>query len=190
MNKRPLRIRIYPDPCLRRVADPVPQVDKKTERLVDDMIHTMYEAGGIGLAAVQVNVPKRVTVVDVSEDRNNPQVFINPEIVHTDGAAECEEGCLSLPGICAPVTRAARVRVRALDRAGRPLEIEAEGILAVCLQHEIDHLNGKLFIDYLSRLKRDRLIAKMNKQLQDGATAGTSGTSDAPHSKTARRTHP
>ncbi|TAM43595.1 MAG: peptide deformylase [Gammaproteobacteria bacterium] len=154
----------YPDPRLRRKALPVGKVDDTVRRLVDDMAETMYAAPGIGLAAVQVNEPQRVVVIDISESRDQLQVFINPEIVARDGVQTFEEGCLSVPGIYEEVTRAHRVRVRALDRDGRPFELEAEGMLATCLQHEIDHLEGKVFVDYLSRLKQSRIRKKLEKQ--------------------------
>jgi len=154
----------YPDPRLRRKALPVGKVDDTVRRLVDDMAETMYAAPGIGLAAVQVNEPLRVVVIDISESRDQLQVFINPEIVARDGVQTFEEGCLSVPGIYEEVTRAHRVRVRALDRDGRPFELEAEGMLATCLQHEIDHLEGKVFVDYLSRLKQSRIRKKLEKQ--------------------------
>lgn len=154
----------YPDPRLRRKALPVAQVDDAVRRLVDDMAETMYAAPGIGLAAIQLNEPKRVIVIDLSESRDRLQVFINPEIVARDGVQTFEEGCLSVPGIYEEVTRAGRVRVRALDRGGQPFELEAEGMLATCLQHEIDHLEGKVFVDYLSRLKQSRIRKKLEKQ--------------------------
>ncbi len=154
----------YPDPRLRRKALPVGKVDDTVRRLVDDMAETMYTAPGIGLAAVQVNQPQRVVVIDISESRDQLQVFINPEIVARDGVQTYEEGCLSVPGIYEEVTRAHRVRVRALDRDGRPFELEAEGMLATCIQHEIDHLEGKVFVDYLSRLKQSRIRKKLEKQ--------------------------
>ncbi len=154
----------YPDPRLRRKALPVGKVDDTVRRLVDDMAETMYAAPGIGLAAIQVNEPQRVVVIDISESRDQLQVFINPEIVARDGVQTFEEGCLSVPGIYEEVTRAHRVRVRALDRDGRPFELEAEGMLATCLQHEIDHLEGKVFVDYLSRLKQSRIRKKLEKQ--------------------------
>ncbi len=154
----------YPDPRLRRQALPVTQVDAAVRRLVDDLAETMYAAPGIGLAAIQVNEPRRVIVIDLSEERNQLQVFINPEIVARDGAQTFEEGCLSVPGIYEEVTRPNRVRVRALDRDGKPFELEAEGMLATCIQHEIDHLDGKVFVDYLSRLKQSRIRKKLEKQ--------------------------
>lgn len=154
----------YPDPRLRRKALPVVQVDDAVRRLIDDMAETMYDAPGIGLAATQVNESKRVVVIDLSEKRDRLQVFINPEILARDGEQTFEEGCLSVPGVYEEVTRAQRVRVRALDRDGKPFELDAEGLLATCIQHEIDHLDGKVFVDYLSRLKQSRLRKKLEKQ--------------------------
>jgi peptide deformylase len=154
----------YPDPRLRRQASPVPAVTDEVRRLVDDMAETMYDAPGIGLAAIQVNEPWRVIVIDVSQTRDQLQVFINPEILSREGEQELEEGCLSVPGIYEPVTRAHSIRVRALDREGQTFEIEAEGLLATCIQHEIDHLDGKVFVDYLSRLKQTRIRKKLEKQ--------------------------
>jgi len=159
-----LGILTYPDPRLHQQSAPVERVDDDVRRLVDDMAETMYQAPGIGLAAPQVNELRRIIVVDVSESRDQLRVFINPEIVGRDGEAEFEEGCLSVPGVYAPVTRARRVRVRALDREGQAFELEAEGLLAVCVQHEIDHLDGKVFVDYLSRLKQERIRKKLQKQ--------------------------
>lgn len=159
-----LEILEFPDPRLRTVAKPVETVDDALRKLIDDMIETMYEASGIGLAASQVNVHKRVLVIDVSETRDQPQVFINPEITPlTEDPAPYEEGCLSVPGFYEKVERPSRVRIRALDRNGEPFEIETDGLLATCIQHEIDHLNGKLFVDYVSRLKRDRIKKKLQK---------------------------
>ncbi|HEX8964652.1 MAG TPA: peptide deformylase [Rhodocyclaceae bacterium] len=154
----------YPDPRLHKVASPVAAVDADIRKLVADMAETMYEAPGIGLAATQVNVHQRVIVMDVSEDKNELRVFVNPEILERDGECEGEEGCLSVPGIYETVRRAATVKVRALDLQGEPFELEAEGILAVCVQHEIDHLDGKVFVEYLSRLKQSRIKAKLAKQ--------------------------
>ena len=159
-----LEILHFPDPRLRTRAQPVAEVDDGIRRLVDDMVETMYAAPGIGLAATQVNVPWRVLVLDVSEDRSDPRCFINPEIVASDGDEEMEEGCLSVPGVYDRVRRAERIRVRALDRAGQPFELDADGLLAVCIQHEIDHLDGKLFVDYLSALKRQRIRKKLEKE--------------------------
>lgn len=154
----------YPDPRLRQKAQPVATVDKSIKKLADDMLETMYQAPGIGLAATQVNVPKRVLVIDISEDKSSPLVLINPEIVAQQGKAEREEGCLSVPEIFEPVTRAAEITVRYLDREGREQELEAQELLATCIQHEIDHLEGKLFIDYLSNLKRQRIRKKAGKR--------------------------
>ncbi len=154
----------YPDPRLRQVAQPVTTVDDEVRRLVDDMAETMYAAPGIGLAAVQINVAQRVVVIDLSETRNALQVFINPEIMERDGKQVFEEGCLSVPGVYDEVERARHIRLRALDRNGQPFELEAEGLLATCIQHEIDHLDGKVFVDYLSRLKQTRIRKKIEKQ--------------------------
>lgn len=154
----------YPDPRLYKVAAKVSRVDSEIRKLIKDMAQTMYAAPGIGLAATQVDVHKRVIVIDISEARDQLQVFINPEILEASGEADCEEGCLSVPGIYEKVRRAERVKVRALDAEGRQFGLEAEGLLAVCVQHEKDHLEGKVFVDYLSRLKRQRIIAKLNKQ--------------------------
>lgn len=159
-----LNILRYPDPKLRRIAEPVTQVDAAVRTLVDDMAETMYHAPGIGLAAIQVDVPWRIIVVDVSEQRNELLALINPRIVEQEGAQVMEEGCLSVPGIFEPVERARRILLRAIDREGRELEREAEGLLAVCIAHEIDHLDGKVFVDYLSRLKQNRIRKKLDKQ--------------------------
>ena len=140
----------FPDPRLRTRAQPVEQVDAALRKLIDDMFETMYAAPGIGLAATQVNVHKRLLVIDVSEKRNERLALINPEILSREGVEETEEGCLSVPGVYDKVTRADRIRVRALDRDGKQVEFDADGLLAVCIQHEIDHLDGKLFVDYLS----------------------------------------
>ncbi|PKO71826.1 MAG: peptide deformylase [Betaproteobacteria bacterium HGW-Betaproteobacteria-17] len=153
----------YPDARLHTVAKPVAAVDSRIRNLVDDMAETMYAAPGIGLAATQVNVHERVIVIDLSETHDALQVFINPEIVAQSGREENEEGCLSVPGVFDRVTRAERVTVRALDRDGKPFELEADGLLAVCIQHEMDHLLGKVFVDYLSNLKRTRIKAKLAK---------------------------
>ncbi len=154
----------YPDPRLRRKAEPVGQVDDALRKLVDDMFETMYEAPGIGLAAVQVDVCKRLIVVDISEDRTAPICLINPVIEDAAGHQKTDEGCLSVPGVYEPVERAGRIRVRALDRDGKPLELEADGLLAVCIQHEVDHLDGKLFVDYLTEIKRQRIRKKLEKR--------------------------
>lgn len=158
-----LNILRFPDPRLRVVARPVEEVDEAIRTLVDDMLETMYDARGIGLAATQVNRPVRVLVMDLSAQHDQPQVLINPEIVDRQGTQICEEGCLSVPGEYAEVERAERIRVVALDRDGQRREIEADGLMAVCIQHEIDHLDGKVFIDYLSPLKR-RIIEKRMKK--------------------------
>ena len=153
----------YPDPRLHTVATPVVRVDDEVRKLIADMAETMYEAPGIGLAATQVDVHKRIVVIDVSEDKSGLMALINPVILERDGEQVHEEGCLSVPGIYEKVTRAERVKVRALNEKGEPFEFEADGLLAVCVQHEIDHLDGKLFIDYLSPLKRDRALKKLEK---------------------------
>ncbi len=160
----------YPDPRLRERALPVTQFDEALGQLVDDMLQTMYAAPGIGLAATQVNVRRRVLVMDVSEERNEPLVFINPEIVSREGVAKTEEGCLSVPGIFDEVERAARVRVQAQDRTGEVFQRDLDGAIAVCLQHEMDHLEGKLFVDYLSDLKRERIRKKLEKERKDKAS--------------------
>ncbi len=159
-----LEILTFPDPRLRKQARPVREVDERIRKLADDMLETMYDAPGIGLAATQVGVDLQVIVVDVSEERNQPLVLINPEVVTAEGEEESEEGCLSVPGFYEKVKRAERVKVKALDRDGQPLELELDGLLAVCVQHEIDHLKGKLFVDYLSRLKRERIRKKLEKE--------------------------
>jgi len=154
----------YPDPRLRRKAEPVAVVDGETRRLIDDMVEIMYDAPGIGLAAVQVDVPQRVMVIDISDARDELYVFINPEILEKDGEQVFEEGCLSVPGVYEPVTRASHVKLRALDRNGKAFEMEARGLLATCIQHEIDHLDGKVFVDHLSRLKQTRIRKRLEKQ--------------------------
>ena len=159
-----LTILHYPDSRLRKPALPVEIVDDDVRALVADMLETMYAAPGIGLAATQVNVRKRIVVMDVSEEKNQPLAFINPTVLEREGESETEEGCLSVPGFYETVRRAERIRVSALDREGEPFELEASGLLAVCIQHEIDHLDGKLFVDYLSVLKRDRIRKKLEKQ--------------------------
>ena len=161
----------FPDPRLRNTARPVDVVDASVRQLVDDMFETMYAAPGIGLAAIQVNVAKRVIVIDISEDRSEPLVLINPEILTREGIEEMDEGCLSVPGIYDKVQRADRIRVRALDRDGHRFERDADGLLAVCIQHEIDHLDGKLFVDYLSNLKRQRIRKKLEKEARNTATS-------------------
>jgi len=159
-----LNILHYPDDRLRTKAAPVDTVDDELRSLIDDMFETMYEAPGIGLAATQVNVHKRFMVIDVSEEKNEPLVFINPEIIEHSGMEEMEEGCLSVPGIYEKVRRAEWIKVRAQDRNGESFEMEADALLAVCIQHEMDHLEGKLFVDYLSELKRGRIRKKLEKQ--------------------------
>ena len=154
----------YPDPRLKKVATPVAAVTPEVRKLVRDMAETMYAAPGVGLAATQVNVHKRVIVIDISEHKDTLRVFINPELLAAEGEAECEEGCLSVPGFYDKVTRAARIRVRAQDEHGATFELDAEGMLAVCIQHEMDHLQGKVFVEYLSPLKRARLAAKLRKK--------------------------
>jgi peptide deformylase len=163
----------FPDPRLRNKAKPVAQVDDSIRRLLDDMLETMYQAPGIGLAATQVNVAKRVVVIDLSEEKDDPLCLINPEILDRDGVEQMEEGCLSVPGVFEQVTRADHIRVRALDRQGNPFEMEADGLLAVCIQHELDHLEGKLFVDYLSSLKRQRIRKKLEKESRQPAAATT-----------------
>jgi peptide deformylase len=153
----------YPDPRLRNKALPVEGVDAAVRTLLDDMLETMYKAPGIGLAAPQVNISKRLIVIDLSEERNQPLYLVNPEILSQRGETQVEEGCLSVPYIYEPVERAEWVKFRALDRDGQAFEMEAEGLLAVCIQHEIDHLEGKLFVDYLSEIKRSRIRKKLEK---------------------------
>jgi peptide deformylase len=164
-----LTILEFPDPRLRTKAAPVARVDAEVRQLVDDMIETMYAANGVGLAATQVNVHQRVVVIDISEERNQPRAFINPEIIQRDGVEITEEGCLSVPGAYEEVERAERVTLRALDRDGKELTLEADGLLAVCIQHELDHLQGKLFVDYLSDLKRTRIRKKLEKDQKERA---------------------
>ena len=159
-----LAILEYPDPRLRTKAVPVAVFDEALGRLAADLLETMYGAKGVGLAASQVDVHKRLLVLDVSETRDQPMVLINPQILSAEGRAPGEEGCLSLPGIYDKLERAARIRVRALDVHGEPFEIEAEGMLAVCIQHEMDHLDGKLFVDYLSELKRQLIRRRLQKE--------------------------
>ncbi len=162
-----LKILQYPDERLHKVARPVEQVNEHIRKLVHDMAETMYAAPGVGLAATQVDVHQQVIVVDVSEEHNQLRVFINPEIIASSGEEECEEGCLSVPGIFEKVQRAARVTVRALNGQGEPFTLEADGFLAVCLQHEIDHLRGKVFVEYLSQLKQSRIRSKLKKRSRE-----------------------
>ncbi len=164
-----LEILEFPDPRLRTKAQPVEAVDDALRSLVDDMFETMYAAPGIGLAATQVDVHKRLLVVDVSPDKSEPHALINPEIVEKDGEAVTEEGCLSVPGYYEEVVRAEHIRVRFLNRDGEQTEMEAEGLLAVCIQHEIDHLDGKLFVDYLSEAKRQRIRKRLQKERRQQA---------------------
>jgi peptide deformylase len=164
-----LAILEFPDPRLRTVAAPVTVFDAELKQFVADMYETMYAANGVGLAATQVNVHKRVLVADMSDDRNEPMVLINPEILEKDGQQVYQEGCLSFPGIYADVTRALHVKVRAQDVDGKEIVVEAEGPLAVCIQHEMDHLAGKVFVDYLSPLKRTMLLKRMEKQRKASA---------------------
>lgn len=154
----------YPDPRLRKVATPVTQFTPELVKLVRDMAETMYAAPGVGLAATQVDVHKQVIVIDTSETKDDLLVLVNPELVASEDEAECEEGCLSVPGYYDKVTRAARITVRARNEHGEPIERTAEGLLAVCIQHEMDHLTGKMFVDYLSPLKRARLATKQRKK--------------------------
>ena len=156
----------FPDPRLRQRAREVDQVDDQLRQLVDDMFETMYQAPGIGLAATQADIQKRIIVIDISEDKSNPLCFINPEIISAGGEEEMEEGCLSVPGIYEKVSRADHIKVRALDREGKSFEMDADGLLSVCIQHEMDHLEGKLFVDYLSELKRQRIRKKLEKLRQ------------------------
>jgi peptide deformylase len=159
-----LTILEYPDPRLRTKAAPVERVDAELVQVIADMFETMYAAPGIGLAATQVDFHRRLVVVDVSEDKSRPLVFINPEIIERSGSLEVEEGCLSVPGVFdTPTARSEKVRVRALGRDGKPFELEADGLLAICIQHELDHLDGRLFVDYLSELKRTRIRKKLEK---------------------------
>jgi peptide deformylase len=168
-----LKILEYPDPRLRITAKPVPAVTDEIRRLAEDMLETMYAAPGVGLAATQVDRHLRMIVLDLSETRDQPQVLINPEILSREGQATADEGCLSVPGVTDGVDRAARIRVRALDTAGKTVEFEAEGLLAVCIQHELDHLVGKLFVDYLSELKRQRLKRRVAKARRANTAAHT-----------------
>ena len=154
----------FPDPRLRQIAEPVAEVNDEIRTLVNDMTETMYDAPGIGLAATQIDVHKRVIVMDISPDRSSLLVFINPVIESGEGKQKMEEGCLSVPGIYEKVTRYEKIKVKALGKDGNPFELEAEDLLAVCIQHEIDHLDGKVFVDYLSPLKQQRIDKKLQKQ--------------------------
>ncbi len=160
-----LEILEFPDPRLRTLAEPVTDVTDDTRQLIDDMLETMYAAPGVGLAATQINVHQQIVVIDTSEEQDEPLVFINPKIEVLDQQThDYDEGCLSVPGFYETVTRPLNIRVSALDRQGQEFTLEPDGLLAVCIQHELDHLNGKLFVDYLSRLKRDRIRKKLEKQ--------------------------
>jgi peptide deformylase len=172
-----LKILEFPDPRLRTKAEPVAVVDDELRSLIDDMFETMYAAPGIGLAATQVDVHRRLLVADVSSDQSDPHVLINPEILALDGVEVMEEGCLSVPGYYEEVERAERISVRFLDRDGEQREMDVDGLLAVCIQHEIDHLDGKLFVDYLSEMKRQRIRKKLlrdrrNPSAQESVAAG------------------
>ncbi|MFK8069087.1 MAG: peptide deformylase [Gammaproteobacteria bacterium] len=164
-----LDILIYPDPRLRLVAKPVEKVDSSIHRLLDDMLETMYDESGIGLAATQVDVQKRILVADVSANQDSPLYLINPVISQAEGVKEREEGCLSLPEVGEVVERAENIHVKALDRNGKEIELDADGTLAICIQHEIDHLDGKLLVDYISVLKRNRIRKKMEKRLRQAS---------------------
>lgn len=161
-----LKILRFPDPRLRKKASPITAVTDKTRQLADDLLETMYDAPGIGLAATQVDIQQRIIVIDISEDKSQPLVLINPEVIHKEGQREHEEGCLSVPETYEMVTRADKIRVKALDRDGKKVEFDADDLLATCVQHEIDHLEGKLFVDYLSNLKRQRIKIRLEKHLK------------------------
>jgi len=171
-----LEILQFPDERLRHRARPIDEVDDRVRALADDLLETMYAAPGIGLAATQVGVDERIAVIDVSENKDEPRVFINPEIVAQEGAEESEEGCLSIPGVYEKVRRPETVTVRALDRDGQAFELQADGLLAVCVQHEIDHLDGRLFIDHLSLLKRQRIEKRLAKQRRREASDARSAS--------------
>lgn len=158
-----LNILEFPDKRLRTIAKPVEVVDSEIQRLVDDMLETMYEARGVGLAATQINVHKRVIVMDISDEKNQPICLINPKIIEKDGVSEAEEGCLSVPGFFEKVSRAEHIKITALDREGKNFELEARDLLAICIQHEMDHLEGQLFVDYISAFKRTRIKNKLEK---------------------------
>jgi peptide deformylase len=161
-----LRILQYPDARLHTVARKVAAVNDEIRRLIKDMADTMYAAPGVGLAATQVDIHQRVIIVDIAETHDQLKVFINPEIIARSGTSDCEEGCLSVPGIFEKVKRAEHITVRALDTHGKAFELDAAGLLAVCIQHEMEHLEGKVFVEHLSRLKRQRILAKLKKQQQ------------------------
>jgi peptide deformylase len=189
-----LAILEYPDPRLRKTAKRVEVVDDAVRQLAADLLETMYAAKGVGLAATQVDVHRRLLVLDVSEERNQPMILINPELLSAEGRGPCEEGCLSVPDIYDKVQRATHIRVRALGRDGNPFEIDADGLLAVCLQHEMDHLDGKLFVDYLSELKRQlirRRLEKERKQRSSGSEVrATTPGATTPGVGTARASTP
>lgn len=166
-----LNILEFPDPRLRTRAEAVTKFDEELKTLVSDMFETMYDAPGIGLAATQVDVHQRLLVMDISEEKNDPMVLINPEILNAEGEEEMDEGCLSVPGYYETVRRAEKIRVSAQDQQGEFFELEADGLKAVCIQHEMDHLEGKLFVDYISNLKRDRIRKKLEKQHKQAARA-------------------
>lgn len=166
-----LSILEFPDPRLRKTASPISNIDDDLRTLIDDMFETMYAAPGIGLAATQVNVHKRLLIADVSADQTEPHAFINPEIIEKDGEIVTEEGCLSVPGYYEEVQRAEHIRVRFENRDGEQVEMEAEGLLAVCVQHEADHLDGKLFVDYLSEAKRQQIRKRLVKDRRQNSTA-------------------
>tara|TARA_B110000240_G_scaffold196108_1_gene247284 strand:- start:172 stop:708 length:537 start_codon:yes stop_codon:yes gene_type:complete len=174
-----LEILHFPHPRLRLKALPVTQVDDQVRKMVKDMLETMYQAPGIGLAATQVNIQLEVIVIDVSENKDQPLCLINPKIIESDGTEVMEEGCLSVPGFYENVTRAEKVKVQALNESGESFELEAEDLLAVCIQHEIDHLQGKLFVDYLSPLKRQRIKKKLIKLEKSGELTNSSHSSNA-----------
>lgn len=163
-----LEVLRFPDPRLRVVAKPVEAVTDETRRIASDMLETMHDEYGIGLAAVQVNIPQRIVVIDTSAEGDSPMYLVNPEITQREGSVEMEEGCLSVPEFRALVPRAEKIRCRALDMDGKEYELEADGLLAVCIQHEIDHLDGRLFVDYLSAHKRERIAEKLQKMARDG----------------------
>jgi peptide deformylase len=172
-----LAILEYPDPRLRKTAKRVESVDDAVRQLVADLLETMYAAKGVGLAATQVDVHRRVIVLDVSEERNQPMVFINPELLKAEGRGPGEEGCLSVPDVFDKVQRATHIRVRALGCDGEPFEMDADGLLAVCIQHEMDHLEGKLFVDYLSELKRQLIRRRLEKERKQRSTGRDSHAS-------------
>ena len=167
----------YPDPRLRTRAEAVAVVDDAVRQLADDLLETMYAANGVGLAATQVDIHRRVIAMDVSETRDQPLILINPQLLSAEGKGPGEEGCLSLPGIYDKLSRATRIRVRALDVHGKPFEMDAEGLLGVCIQHEMDHLEGKLFVDYLSELKRQLIRRRLEKERKQKSTGSVSRAS-------------